>query len=44
MGIGQGVFAKLNWVLNIKDNVLVHLGESFLVVNLLPDKENSTEY
>lgn len=38
LGTGFGAFVKLDSQLYLRDNNLLHIGESFLVVNLLPGK------
>lgn len=40
LGVGYGVFVKINAPVVLKDNHLVNIGESYLVVNLLRDTEN----
>ena len=38
LGIGFGAFVKLEHQLELKDNHLVNLGESFIIVNLINEK------
>jgi len=42
LGVGYGAFVKLEHPLILKDNHLLNVGESFLVINLLEDDEDST--
>ena len=37
LGIGCGVFLRLNLALDLKDNHLLSMGETFVVVNLVKD-------
>jgi predicted HAD superfamily hydrolase len=37
LGIGYGAYAKLENPLLLKDNYLLSMGESFFIVNLIPD-------
>ena len=38
LGIGFGAFAKLEKPLELKDNYLLNMGESFIIVNLINEK------
>jgi hypothetical protein len=40
LGIGYGVFKKLDSTLELKDNHLINLGESYIVVNLLNQSDD----
>ena len=42
LGTGFGAFVKLDSQLYLRDNNLLHIGESFVVVNLLQSKEEET--
>lgn len=42
LGTGFGAFVKLDSQLYLRDNNLLHIGESFVVVNLLQSKEDQT--
>ena len=44
LGIGFGAFVKLDHSLELKDNHLVNLGESFIIVNLINDKMSMGNY
>jgi len=37
LGIGFGAFARLDRPLELKDNHLLNLGESFIIANLVED-------
>lgn len=43
LGNGFGAFAKLDSQLTLRDNNLLHIGESFVVVNLVPGKTQEAE-
>jgi hypothetical protein len=38
LGIGFGAFVRLDNALELKDNHLLNLGESFIIVNLIQEK------
>ncbi len=38
LGIGFGAFARLDRPLELKDNHLLNLGESFIIVNLINER------
>ena len=47
LSIGFGVFVRLNFPLKLRDNSLLHMGESFAVVNMIAGEEaedNSNEF
>ena len=47
MGIGFGAFVRLDRPCELKDNHLLNMGESFIIVNLInqdKQKENIAEY
>ena len=35
LGVGYGVFVKIAAAVELKDNMLINVGESYIVVNLL---------
>ena len=43
MGVGYGIFVRLNFELPLKDNHLVNIGESFVVVNLVRESTDVNE-
>lgn len=43
LGIGFGAFARLDRPLELKDNHLLNMGESFIIVNLINDKPSKLE-
>ena len=43
MGIGCGVFVRLNFPLILKDNHLLNMGDSFVVVNLIKESPGENE-
>ena len=38
LGIGFGAFVRLDQPLELKDNHLLNMGESFIIVNLITEK------
>jgi len=46
LGIGFGAFARLDHPLELKDNHLLNLGESFIIANLVEDNidKNKQQY
>ena len=44
LGIGFGAFARLDMPLELKDNHLLSLGESFIIVNLINEKFSLANY
>lgn len=44
LGIGFGAFVKLEMPLELKDNHLLNLGESFIIVNLINEKFSMANY
>lgn len=40
MGIGFGAFVRLDRPLELKDNHLLNMGESFIIVNLIQEKSS----
>lgn len=44
LGIGFGAFVRLETPLVLKDNHLLNLGESFIIVNLINEKLNMVNY
>ena len=38
--LGNGVFVKLNFALTLKDNQLLNIGFSFVLVNLVKESED----
>jgi len=44
LGIGFGAFVRLDKPLELKDNHLLNLGESFIIVNLISDQFSSGVY
>ena len=44
LGIGFGAFARLDKPLELKDNHLLSLGESFIIVNLINEKFSVANY
>lgn len=44
LGIGFGAFVRLEMPLQLKDNHLLNLGESFIIVNLINEKYNFANY
>lgn len=44
LGIGFGTFVMLDNPLELKDNHLVNLGESFIIVNIINDKMSMGNY
>jgi len=44
LGIGFGAFVKLDLPLELKDNHLLNLGESFIIVNLVNEKYSLANY
>ena len=36
LGVGYGVFAKIDEPVELKDNNLINMGETFMVITLLP--------
>jgi len=41
LGIGFGAFVRLDKALELKDNHLLNMGESFIIVNLINEKASS---
>ena len=41
LGIGFGAFARMDRPLALKDNHLLNMGESFIIVNLINEKTTS---
>lgn len=44
MGIGFGAFVRLEVPLELKDNHLLNMGESFIIVNLINEKFSLANY
>lgn len=44
LGIGFGAFVKLEIPLELKDNHLLNMGESFIIVNLINEKFSLVNY
>lgn len=43
LGIGFGAFVRLDRPLELKDNHLLNMGESFIIVNLITEKVKEAE-
>ena len=41
LGIGFGAFVRLDKPLELRDNHLLNMGESFIIVNLIQEKNSS---
>jgi hypothetical protein len=44
LGIGFGAFVRLDKPLELKDNHLLNMGESFIIVNLINEKSTASGY
>ena len=44
LGIGFGAFVRLEMPLELKDNHLLNMGESFIIVNLINEKYSLANY
>lgn len=44
LGIGFGAFVRLDRPLELKDNHLLNMGESFIIVNLINEKTQGSAY
>jgi len=44
LGIGFGAFVRLDRSLELKDNHLLNMGESFIIVNLITEKSTAHAY
>jgi hypothetical protein len=44
LGIGFGAFVRLDRPLELKDNYLLNMGESFIIVNLIQEKAAKPDY
>lgn len=39
LALGLGTFVKIEGTINLKDNQLLNIGDNFIVVNILPDRQ-----
>jgi len=42
LGIGFGAFVRLDRPLELKDNHLINMGESFIIVNLIQEHQSNS--